>query len=232
MSSFISGLSISNSRFDRQTPLCQDENTSFGRPCCQSGDFIRCLRNDLYFFIKNFAKGCMIKILLLLVSTRNLAKVNKELGKSIPRYGLAVGLISGVFQLVLCLMHQIKKRVRTELINKQTAYLIAGLLSGVPMGLIMNNKEQNIMKLFFFPLACRCFVNKLLENGTIPTLKKHGDILGYVIVASVIGAVQITEKYSSSPTMYGMVQQYNQLTHSELKLFHAGTLKNRIGINS
>lgn len=39
----------------------------------------------------------MIKILLLLVSTRNLAKVNKELGKSIPRYGLAVGLISGVF---------------------------------------------------------------------------------------------------------------------------------------
>jgi len=32
--------------------------------------------------------------------------------------------------------------------------------------------------------------------------------------------------------MYGMVQQYNQLTHSELKLFHAGTLKNRIGINS
>ena len=125
------------------------------------------------------------------MSTRNLLKVKKELTKSIPRFGLAIGLMSGVFQLVMCLLHKLKRK-HNKLLNwlkRPIAYLIAGLLSGLPMALIMNAKEQNIMKLFFFPLASRCVVDKLLERGYLPTMQRHGDIVGYAIVAGVIGAV-------------------------------------------
>ena len=185
-----------------------DENLSFGRPCCKSENYLRCVHQVFYFFLKNFLKGCLIKVILLLVSTRNLVKVKRELTKSIPRFGLAIGLMSGIFQLALCLLHKLKRKFKKMLdwLQRPTAYLLAGLLSGLPMAYIMNPKEQNIMKLFFFPLASRCVVDKLLEKGYLPTMQRHGDIVGYAIVAGVIGAVQITEKYSNSPSMHSMVQ--------------------------
>jgi len=128
---------------------------------------------------------------LLLVSSRDLLKVKKEMTKSIPRFGLAIGLMSGVFQLAMCLLNKMKRKYKNffNWLKKPIANLIAGLLSGLPMALIMTSKEQNIMKLFFFPLACRCFVDTLLKRGYIPKMQRHGDILSYVIISSVIGAV-------------------------------------------
>ena len=110
--------------------------------------------------------------------------------------------------------------------------MVAAWFASLPMSLIMNQSEQNILKLFFFPLACRCFVDKMLEIKVLPTFKKHGDILGYLICAGCIGVMQITEKYSNSPSMHKMVQIYNRLTPSELRYFNVQMLHNRAGINS
>ena len=51
----------------------------------------------------------------------------------------------------------------------------------------MEDKEQNLFKLLFFPLAARCFVDLLLKKGYLPRLEKHGDIVGYMLAAYVIG---------------------------------------------
>lgn len=88
-------------------------------------------------------------------------------------------------------MHKSKLSFKNELkwLSRPLAYLIAGMFSSLPMAYIMNAKEQNIMKLFFFPLATRCFVDKMLQTGYLPEMKRHGDIVGYLIAASVIGIV-------------------------------------------
>ena len=95
-------------------------------------------------------------------------------------------------------MHKSKVTLKNQLkwINKPLSYFIAGMFSSLPMAYIMNEKEQNIMKLFFFPLASRAFVDKMLQSGFLPEIKRHGDIVGYVLVASICGVVQILEKYS------------------------------------
>lgn len=69
------------------------------------------MQHVLYHFLKNLTKGCGIKILLTAVSTRSLAKVIAQMTTGVPRYGLAIGLMSLLFQLTMCLLVRLRRRL-------------------------------------------------------------------------------------------------------------------------
>ena len=71
------------------------------------------------------------------------------------------------------------------------------MVSVIPLFLGLNEKEKNLMKLFFFPLAFRCFSNKTIEIGLVPR-PRHGDILAYGIFAFLIPFTTLIE-WNSCP---------------------------------
>ena len=66
----------------------------------------------------------------------------------------------------------------------------------VRVSTIVSNSTA-ILKLLFFPVFWRCLCSFLIERKVIPTLKKHGDILAYMLLSSVIGYCVIFEAWSS-----------------------------------
>ena len=79
--------------------------------------------------------------------------------------------------------------------NQRQASFIAGLISAIPLAFGFDAKEQNLLKLFIYPLALRCFGDKMLELGYLPTLP-YGSILSYMAVNSVITYGYTVESHS------------------------------------
>ena len=73
---------------------------------------------------------------------------------------------------------------------------IAAALSALPAILGMNSKEQQLLKLFVFPLMFRCLFTKLFEAKLLPTFK-HGDVVGYMLTTFFYGYVVTCEQYSN-----------------------------------
>ena len=56
-------------------------------------------------FWNNFVRGCAIKLILRLITERSFRSIAKNY-KDIPKFGLVVGLFSGVFKLTRCLLNR------------------------------------------------------------------------------------------------------------------------------
>ena len=74
---------------------------------------------------------------------------------------------------------------------------VAAFLSAIPVIVGFSSREQSLFKLLIFPLVWRCIVSKAMDLGLLPTLNRHGDILGYVIVTTIVGFCFSTEGYSN-----------------------------------
>lgn len=203
-----------------------------GRPCCRTGRSSKCVQQVLYCFVKHFFKGFGIKCILVLAGSRSVSKVLAEITTNIPRFGLAIALMSGLFHLVMCGLHKLKVRFqKLHWLQKPHAHALAAVVGSLPLSFLMSTGEQNIMKLFFFPLACRCFVDQMVQRGILPRIERHGDILGYLVCASVIGLMIVSEKFSNSPSMHRMVHLYMRWTPGESRSFGVLDLYNRSTMN-
>ena len=99
-------------------------------------------------------------------------------------------------------------------LSQKQASFIAGLISAIPLAYGLDAKEQNLLKLFVYPLACRCVCDKLLEKGYLPTLP-GGSILSYMAVNSVITYGYTVERHSQPKSMYRMIDTYARLSDVE-----------------
>ena len=85
---------------------------------------------------------------------------------------------------------------------------VAAFISAIPAIIGFSSREQQLFKLLIFPLVWRCIVSKAMDIGLLPTLKRHGDILGYVIVTTIVGFCFSTEGYSNQRQLQGMIRGY------------------------
>lgn len=142
--------------------------------------------------MSNFIKGCAIKIVLELVSKRSFKHLYQQMKYHVPRFGLIIGSVSGIFYILMCLQHRAKilKNRRGQ------AIFLAAMISSLPMMGLRKN-EQGLVKLLFFPIAWRCFCQILLTKRIIPSFSRHGDIFTYMCLSWIIGWCMIFEGYSS-----------------------------------
>ena len=152
----------------------------------------------------------MAKVALDLAANRNLQKLYTVLKKEAPRFALGVGLLSAIFHAVMCsltrLKHLSEKQILKRLLSNKFCHMIAGMASAIPIVLIMNPQEQNLLKLFFFPLAFRCLVDKLLQLKLLPNLGTNfGSVISYMLVTTIIGFTYTFESFSLAPSMYRLV---------------------------
>ena len=142
----------------------------------------------------------------------------------VPRVGLVLGSVSATFYILMC-MHRRGKFLKSK---RGQAIFLAAMISAIPlMGLRKN--EQSLLKLLIYPVAWRCFCTTLLENQIIPTINRHGDILAYVALSSVIGYCMVFEAWSSP--MNKAVTTYAQFDGSILKYMQAVKTTLRISVN-
>jgi hypothetical protein len=150
----------------------------------------------------------------------------------IPLFGLCIGLMSISFHLTMCILRRMgnarsQKRndqgkdsdgkayaIGSVGINQKQAAFIAGLISALPLAIGLDDKEQNLLKLFIFPLAIRCICDKMFEIGWLPKVK-YGSIIGYMLASTIISYGFTIERHSQPASMYRMVDSYAKLTDVE-----------------
>ena len=160
--------------------------------CCDVG-LLECINSASYPFMTNFIKGCIIKMCLELISKRSFKKLWTQMKYHVPRFGLVFGTSAAIYHMMLCLNFR-GKFLKTR---KRLALLIAGMVSSIPFIIGLKKDEMVLIKLFFFPLLWRCFAALFIESKVIPVPKKHGDIMTYVVLSSIIGFCMMYEGYSS-----------------------------------
>ena len=87
-------------------------------------------------------------------------------------------------------------------------------MSALPLIMGLNSKEMTLLKLFFFPLAARCFCDNLLSKGYLPKFK-HSDIVAYCLISGVITYAFMYEKISASNSLNKSIDLYIKTTNSE-----------------
>jgi len=95
--------------------------------------------------------------------------------------------------LTMCIL----RRCTGKQLSRKKAMFMAAFISAIPAIIGMTAKEQSLFKLLIYPLMYRCLFTKIFEIGLLPTLKRHGDILGYFIVTFFFGYCQLCESYSN-----------------------------------
>lgn len=119
-----------------------------------------------------------------------------------PRFGLAWGSAAGLFYLLCCLNARLK-------FPEKKAFVVSALISTIPLLVCLTSKEQALLKLLIYPLAARAFGDAILSQKGCPKLSRHGDILGYFVVSSIIGLTFMVEKISNPMT--SMIDNYTTL---------------------
>lgn len=76
--------------------------------CCEKESITECLFSAHEPFIRNMLKASMIKLLLILLSTRSVAKTIEQLRFQIPRFGATFGLAGALFHLTICFFRRLK----------------------------------------------------------------------------------------------------------------------------
>jgi len=169
-----------------------------------------------------------LKTFFVAIATRSLVKVGKNL-MNFPKFGLAFGMMSALFNLTLCIAERFKDKVALKPKTfKTVAFLIAGFISSLPINLV-SKQEQNLLRLFFYPLAWRCFYDKLKELGIVPKVK-HASVLFYMIHALHIGYTYTYEKQSIG-SLNGAIDSYTQFSRHSNRIFWNISTASRISMN-
>ena len=100
-------------------------------------------------FYTNFLKGCALKLALRLITERSLQPFMKD-RFNIPKFGIVVGLFSGLYKLARCLLNKYMPNMKTE----YKTYL-SGMISSLAL-LFANTGEKNILKMLVYPRALEC----------------------------------------------------------------------------
>lgn len=132
-----------------------------------------CKNEIMQSFWKNFLRGCALKLVLRIITERSIKSLMKDY-TNIPKFGIVVGLFSGLYKLTKCLLN--KYFPDLDLIYK--TYL-SGMVCSLAL-LLANPSEQAILKMLIYPRALECLFQLLCEKGYIKKFK-HGDILAYAI---------------------------------------------------
>ena len=98
----------------------------------------------------------------------------------------------------------------------------------LPVVLLMERKELELLKLLLFPLAIRCLVDKSLEIGLLPNWGSMGIVLSYLFWNTFSGYNNAFEKFSNSPTMERLISSYAKYTNPENRMFSNLKAVNRI----
>lgn len=94
--------------------------------------------------------------------------------KDIPKFGLVVGLFSGVFKAVRCVLNNYFPSMHPRL-----KAFISGVLCSFALQLGTQG-EQTVLKLLLYPRVVECCFQFLCEKGLLFKFK-HGDILAYAL---------------------------------------------------
>jgi hypothetical protein len=94
-----------------------------------------------------------------------------------------------------------------EKFEQKHANVRSGIHKCYPSDCRLRAREQSLFKLLIFPLVWRLYC-QLMDLGLLPTLKRHGDILGYIIVTTIVGFCFSTEGYSNRRRLQGMIRGY------------------------
>ena len=147
--------------------------------------------------------------------------------------------MSAIYHITMCILRRLGKRRLHRLLakgtpsnqdkqyslfsiglNQKQASFLAGALSALPLAFGFNAQEQNLLKLFIYPLAYRCVCDKLFELGWLPQVK-YGSVISYMMVSSVITYGFTVERHSQPPSMYRMVDSYARLNDVENRFLNA-----------
>ena len=114
-----------------------------------------------------------------------------------------------MFHLLLCIMKQLRRRKKGQRwflnMSDEMACMIAAFGSGTVLAAGLQPGEMNLLKLFFIPLAWRCFCDKMMDIGLIPRFK-HGDILVYMIIGFFCSFSTLVEWNSCPDPMRKTIQ--------------------------
>ena len=116
---------------------------------CDHHQLRPCRTEILRGFWTNFLKGCAIKLVLRLITEWSLAALAKD-PFNIPKFGVVVGLFSGLYKLARCLLN----RYWPELTPCCKTYA-AGMFCSLAL-LLANPGEQAILKMLIYPRALEC----------------------------------------------------------------------------
>ena len=151
--------------------------------CCEADPY-ECLKGSFGQFNKNFARGFIIRLLLVIVQSRNRKKIMTALKSEVPKFGVTLGVTAAFYHSMICLLKRTNKLFKDRQylnLTKKSMCTLAAFMSGIFLSANLANGEKNLLKLLFYPLAFRCLSDKLLEIGLVPKFK-HGDIIMYMIV--------------------------------------------------
>jgi hypothetical protein len=168
-------------------------------------------------FLSNFSKGCIGKALIELLTKRNPIKVWKFSKDEIFRFGTVLGLTALTFSSVMCFLRRVGKWQGNQFafrINSRQAYVIAAMIASLAMSHGLPENGQNLLKLVFYPLASRCFFNKLFELGYLKSFP-GGDILAYLISSWLVTFTYTMERHGLPNALHKMVDTWAHKTARE-----------------
>ena len=137
-----------------------------------------CMKEVTVSFWYNFLRGCAIKLILRLITERQFKSIAKNY-HDIPKFGVIIGLFSGLFKLTKCLLNRYCQDMHPRLKS-----FIAGIVCSFSLQLATQG-EQSVLKLLLYPRVIESIFQFLCEKGII-TKFKHGDILAYALQVIII----------------------------------------------
>ena len=105
----------------------------------------------------------------------------------IPKFGVVVGLFSGLFKFTRCLLNKYCPNMSPRL-----KAFISGMICSLSLQLATQG-EQTILKLLLYPRVIECIFHFLCDKGYIKKFR-HGDILAYSLQV-----IAITYSYLFEP---------------------------------
>ena len=147
-----------------------DETKMLKSICCDADPY-ECLKRSFGQFNKNFARGFIIRLLLVIVQSRKSKKIIAALKSEVPKFGVTLGVTAAFYHSIICLMKRMNKLIKDRQylnLTKKSMCTLAAFMSGMFLSANLANGEKNLLKLLFYPLAFRCLSDKLLEIGLVP----------------------------------------------------------------
>lgn len=139
-----------------------------------------------------------------------------------PRFGAIVGITSALFNLIICFLrrkgvehgHQFYKNM-----SAKTCASLAAAISVVPLYFGLQTKELTLLTTLFYPLALRCFSDKLIQERFLPNWGRKGEFLAYILITFRMIQTFMFEDMSSTKAFTNMVNFYCQWNGVESRVY-------------
>ena len=190
-----------------------------------------CSYEILSSFARNFMNGCGLKILLKLIAMRSITKVFQK-PSDIPKFGLVIGLLSGLFKLTRCILN----RDAFSQVDGRLKIFLQGIICSLALQLA-SKSDLAMLKLMIYPRVIECIYHYLRDQGVIPVFK-HGDILLYGVQVMFITYSYVFEKdniakgLSNQIASYGATYQGDDITYLAMQSRERASIHRKYGANN